>query len=76
LSGYERIAADYISRGVTPDISIEVIYGFEKNGLRFPSQINLKEAYSDPKQGRIKMSQLRVDYDQYKFFTVGTEVKY
>jgi TonB family protein len=76
LSGYERIAADYISRGVSPDISIEVIYGYEKNGLRFPSQINLKEAYSDPKQGRIKMSQLRVDYDQYKFFTVGTEVKY
>jgi len=76
LSGYERIAADYISRGVAPDISIEVIYGFEKNGLRFPSQINLKEAYSDPKQGRIRMSQLLVDYDKYKFFTVGTEVKY
>jgi len=76
LSGYERISADYESRGAKPRISIEIEYGIEKNGLRFPSHILLKEAYSDPREGRFKMSQLTIDYDRYKFFTVGTEIKY
>jgi YHS domain-containing protein len=76
LSGYERISADYESRGAKPRISIEIEYGIEKNGLRFPSRIVLKEAYTDPKAGRFKMSQLTVDYDRYKFFTVNTEIKY
>ena len=76
LAGYERISTDYESRGVKPIISIEIVFGFEKNGLRFPSRITLKEAYSDPKEGRIKISEMTVDYDQYKFFMVGTEIKY
>jgi TonB family protein len=76
LAGYERISADYESRGIKPMISIEIVYGFEKNGLRFPSKITLKEAYSDPKEGQAKMSEMKVDYDKYKFFKVGTEVKY
>jgi len=76
LAGYERISADYESRGIKPAISIEIDYGFEKNGLRFPSRITLKEAYSDPKEGVAKMSEMKVDYDKYKFFKVGTEVKY
>ena len=76
LAGYERISADYESRGIKPMISIEIEYGFEKNGLRFPSHITLKEAYSDPKEGEAKMSEMRVDYGKYKFFKVGTEVKY
>jgi len=76
LAGYERISADYESRGIKPMISIEIDYGFEKNGLRFPSRITLKEAYSDTKEGQAKMSEMRVDYNKYKFFKVGTEVKY
>jgi TonB family protein len=76
LAGYERISADYESRGIRPMISIEIDYGFEKNGLSFPSRITLKEAYSDPKEGQVKMSEMKVDYDKYKFFMVGTEVKY
>jgi YHS domain-containing protein len=76
LAGYERISADYESLGVKPLISIEIVYGFEKNGLRFPSQIILKEAYRDPRKGKIKISEMTVDYSRYKFFTVGTEVKY
>jgi len=76
LAGYERISADYESRGAKPLISIDIVYGFEKNGLRFPSQIVLKEAYKDPKKGKIKISEMTVEYDRYKFFTVGTEWKY
>jgi len=75
LTGYERVTADYESRGVRPGISIELVYSFEKNGLRYPSRIVLKEAYSDPKEGQIKMSRLAVSYAQYKFFTVETDHK-
>jgi YHS domain-containing protein len=76
LAGYERISEDYESLGIKPLISIEIVYGFEKNGLRFPSEINLREAYKDPKKGKIKVSEMSVEYSQYKFFTVGTEWKY
>jgi len=76
LTGYERVAADYESRGVKPLISIEIVYGYEHNGLRYPSEITLKERYSDPKEGQINMSQLSVRYSQYKFFSVETDVKY
>jgi TonB family protein len=71
FSDYERISADYESQGLSPSISFEIVYGFENNGLRFPSHVGLKESYYG-----VKVSELTVDYDRYKFFTVGTEVKY
>jgi len=77
LEGYERIQGDYISRGVKPILSIEILFGFENKGLRYPSRIMIKEAYSFPGEGRVKVSQITVDYDHYRFFSVetGTQIK-
>jgi TonB family protein len=77
LEGYERIQGDYINRGVKPILSIEILFGFENKGLRYPSRILIKEAYSFPGEGRVKVSQITVDYDHYRFFSVetGTQIK-
>jgi len=76
LAGYERIRADYVSRGITPRINVELNFGEENNGLRYPTRIICKEAYFDPQEGLSKVSRMKVTYQKYKFFTVETEVKY
>ena len=58
-----------------PDILMTSEYAFEKNGIRFPSRYNVKERYLGYR-GRFERSETDVIYDQYKFFTVETEVKY
>ncbi len=69
FSGYDRIAAEYTSQGFRPSVSFEIAYGFENGGLYYPSRIRLKESVYG-----VRVSELTVDYDRYKFFTVGTEV--
>jgi TonB family protein len=75
LGGYERIQADYVSRGAIPRINIELDFGLEKDGLRYPTRIIFKEAYSDPHEGFSKVSEMKVTYHKYKFFSVKTTVK-
>ena len=50
-------------------------FGFEKNGIRFPSTYFIEEAYIR-KNGKKKVhSEMSVVYKDYQFFTVETEVK-
>jgi hypothetical protein len=49
---------------------------FEKNKIRFPSKFSLEEEYIKSEGGRYKKSEMIVFYDDYKFFTVETEVKH
>jgi YHS domain-containing protein len=69
--GYDRIAAEYASLGFLPSVSFEIEFGFENGGLYYPSRVHLKES-----RYGVGLTELTVDYDRYKFFTVGTEVKY
>lgn len=60
-----------------PQISLVAIYGFEKNGIRFPSEFSIIEAYiNEISLNRSVRSKTTISYDDYKFFTVETEVKY
>ncbi|MGB7294001.1 MAG: hypothetical protein WBC70_00280 [Candidatus Aminicenantales bacterium] len=51
-------------------------YGFEKNGLRFPSQDFSEEAYANENGGRFVRAQTSIIYSDYKFFTVETIIQY
>jgi len=51
-------------------------YGFEKNGIRFPSRDDSEEAYVRPDGTRFVRSRTSVIYRDYKFFTVETDIKY
>jgi hypothetical protein len=60
------------------DLSVTLIteYGFEKNGIRFPSRDYSEEAYLKPDGKRFVRSRTSVIYRDYKFFTVETDIKY
>lgn len=59
-----------------PRITHITEFGFEKNGIRFPSHYLIEEAYIKKKGKKIVHSETDVIYKDYKFFTVETDVKY
>jgi hypothetical protein len=60
------------------ELSVTLVteYGFEKNGIRFPSRDYSEEAYLKPGGQKFIRSRTSVIYKDYKFFTVETEIKY
>lgn len=75
LGGYERIQADYTSRGIIPRITVELEFGIAKKGLRYPTNLLIQEAYSEPKKSFDKVSKTDVKYQEYQFFSVETKIK-
>lgn len=60
-----------------PHFTITAEYGIKEKGIRFPSQFTIDEAYIKPKSHlRINRSKTVVDYYDYEFFEVETDVKY
>jgi hypothetical protein len=60
------------------ELSVTLVteYGFEKNGIRFPSRDDSEEAYLKPGGKKFVRSRTSVVYRDYKFFTVETDIKY
>jgi len=73
LEGLQARAKRYQS-----ELAITLIteYGFEKNGIRFPSRDYSEEAYLKPEGQKFVRSRTSVIYKDYKFFTVETDIKY
>lgn len=73
LEGLQARAKKYDS-----ELAVTLIteYGFEKNGIRFPSQDTSEEAYLKPDGRKFVRSRTSVIYRDYKFFTVETDIKY
>jgi hypothetical protein len=59
-----------------PQITAFSEYGFEKNGLRFPSRNYSENAYIKKNKQKFVNAEISVVYKKYKFFTVETEIKY
>ena len=60
-----------------PHFTITAEYGVKKKGIRFPSQFTIDESYiKSQSHQRITRSKTLVDYYDYKFFVVETDVKY
>lgn len=57
-------------------IKLVAEYALEKNGIRFPSKYSVTEAYVFPNGRKFNRTMVDVTYEDYKFFTVETEVKY
>jgi hypothetical protein len=61
-----------------PMLSFVSEYGFQNNGLRFPSQFSAQESYrrrnTRSSLSIVDKSTTMVEYKDYRFFTVGTEV--
>ena len=59
-----------------PQITAFSEYGFEKNGLRFPSRNYTEQAYIRKDKRKFANAEISISYKDYKFFTVETEIKY
>jgi hypothetical protein len=59
-----------------PQIAAYSEYGFEKNGLRFPSRSYTENAFIEKDNRKLVNAEMTISYKDYKFFTVETEVKY
>lgn len=76
MENYEAVEREAQKLGWRPDIVMTSEYAFEKNGIRFPSRYTVKENYMGRHGGHFERSKTVVLYDQYKFFTVETDVKF
>lgn len=77
LGNYDQVLAmaRRIGRQAEPRLSIACTYGVEKNGIRFPDRMTIREEYWSTR-GNHRVSETAVRYEDYKFFIVETEVKY
>jgi hypothetical protein len=76
LENYGRVWESARKMNLKPDIVLTGEYGYEKNGLRFPSKFIVRERYIYSGGMKFPLYELDVVYSAYKFFTVETEVKY
>jgi hypothetical protein len=73
IRGYERVEETAIELRAKPHLTLIAEYGFEKNGIRFPSKYSLDEDYLLRGMRRFNQSKTVVVYNGYKFFTVETD---
>jgi hypothetical protein len=76
MVGYKEVfkAADMVN--AIPKFTLVTEYGVEKNGIRFPSRVFLREAYLRTKSRKVRVvSDVTIDYKDYKFFQVDIETR-
>ena len=78
IENFEEIEKIAEKLEAKPIITFISEYGFEKNKIRFPNRYSIEECYIPRFEMEKKLiwSQTTVNYDNYKFFTVETGVKY
>ncbi|OGD22250.1 MAG: hypothetical protein A2W03_09150 [Candidatus Aminicenantes bacterium RBG_16_63_16] len=59
-----------------PQVTSRTEFGFEKNGLRFPSLDLTEEAYVDKERKEFVRAVTKIAYKDYRFFTVETEAEF
>jgi len=57
-------------------ITIISEFGYEKNGIRFPSRFLFEEAYVNKEGKKVVRSMIHTVYKDYKFFTVDVDVDF
>ncbi len=77
IGGFEYVEEMAKKLGAEPHITLTAEYGIEKNKIRFLSKYSLDEAYIIKiGRRRFQRSKTVALYDDYKFFTVESEVKH
>ena len=76
LGNFKTIEEWAKEHGALPQITSFSEYGFEKNGIRFPSRSYTEQAYLRKDRGKSPAAEISVVYKDYKFFTVETETIY
>jgi TonB family protein len=72
FEGYEDILADCVRFNIEPLFTTTYLYHIERKGVLFPSRMDLRVVYKDPKT-KLKKMKTEITYKKYKIFTVETE---
>ena len=75
IGGYEIFEERGKKFKRTPRIRVVSEFQVEKNGLRFPTQLSLEEAYLDKYGMPFIRSKTTVTYKDFRFFTVEWEIR-
>lgn len=76
LGNFPAIMEYAKKQNAKPSITAYTEFGYEKNGIRFPSRMSIEEAYIKKKDKKEIRSLTVVEYVDYKFFTVETKIDY
>jgi hypothetical protein len=76
LGNFQSIEEWAESHEAVPQITAFSEYGFEKNGIRFPSRNYTEQAYIKQDKRKFVNAEISIVYNKYKFFMVETEIKY
>jgi len=76
LGNFQSVEEWAKTHDAEPQITAFSEYGFEKNGLRFPSSNYTEQAYIKKDKKKYANAEIAILYKDYKFFMVETEVKY
>ena len=72
FEGYEDILEDCVRFNIEPLFTTTYLYHIERKGVLFPSRMDLRVVYKDPKT-KLKKMKTEITYKKYKIFTVETE---
>ncbi len=75
FGGFENILLRAKSYDSEPQVTSYTDFGFERNGIRFPSLDLTEEAYVSKDGVKFVRATTKVIYRDYKFFTVETETE-
>jgi hypothetical protein len=75
IDNYEGIEEIAKKLNAEPRVKLITEYGFEKKGIRFPSKYIQDEEYVNSKGVHFVRSETTVNFRNYKFFIVETEVE-
>ena len=76
IENYEAVVGEAQKFGRKPDILMTSEYALETKGIRFPSRYAVRENYLGKHGGHFTRSETVVIYNEYKFFTVETDVMF
>lgn len=76
IENYEAVVGEAQKLGRKPDILMTSEYALETKGIRFPSRYAVRENYLGKHGGHFTRSETVVIYNEYKFFTVETDVMF
>ncbi|MBN1274268.1 MAG: hypothetical protein JXB26_18560 [Candidatus Aminicenantes bacterium] len=76
MGNYQNVLETARQLRAKPLITFSSDYGYEKNSIRFPSSYSVREEYLLKNGRKILRSLTTVDYKNYKFFVVETDVNF
>ncbi len=76
IRGYEDVLRESVELDLDPKFEVRYEFGFENNGLRYPTQVNVDARYA-VRHLNISIDKIsaEITYKKFRFFSVETELR-